>query len=203
MTTRRVFFFARHGETDWNASGRWQGQTDTDLNAVGRAQASVLAARLRGAGIRAVGSSDLSRARQTAEIVARELGLELGYTDSAFRERAYGVFEGLTREECLARHPVEWARFESDPRAAPSGVEPLDSVAGRMLIGVRHAAERMEPPALIVSHGRAIRSLVSLVTGALAAPLANGAVVRIVVENGVPVDATPLADAEVVPSAPK
>jgi broad specificity phosphatase PhoE len=62
-----------------------------------------------------------------------------------------------------------------------------------MLSGLTRAAERMDLPGLIVSHGRAIRSLVTAVTGTSVAPLANGAVYRLVVENGVPVDATALA----------
>jgi probable phosphoglycerate mutase len=144
MSETRVFYFARHGETDWNAVGRWQGQTDIPLNDVGREQARALAARIRLEGIRAVGSSDLSRARETAEIVARELGLAASYMDPAFRERAYGIFEGLTPAECLTRHPHEWARFESDPRAEQLDVEPIAALAGRMLIGLRHAAGRLE-----------------------------------------------------------
>jgi probable phosphoglycerate mutase len=190
---RSLFIFARHGETDWNAAGRWQGQTDVSLNLVGREQARALAAGLRGEAIRAVGSSDLSRARQTAEIVAADLGLALGYIDAAFRERAYGVFEGLTRAECMARYPAEWPHFDADPGRLPPGVEPLDQVAERMLRGLRTASEQMGSPALIVSHGRAIRSLVGTVTGAPVEPLGNGAAYRFVVEDGVPIEAAPLA----------
>jgi probable phosphoglycerate mutase len=188
---RSTFIFARHGETDWNAAGRWQGQTDISLNRAGREQAKALAAELRSEGIVAVGASDLARAKQTAEIVARDLGLALGHVDAAFRERAYGVFEGLTRAECMARYPGEWARFDSDPSKLPEGVEPLERVAERMLRGLREAASRMQAPALIVSHGRAIRSLVSAISRAPVEPLANGAAYRIVVERGAPIEATP------------
>jgi broad specificity phosphatase PhoE len=191
----RLYFFARHGETDWNAEGRWQGQTDVPLNDVGRAQAKALGARLRAEGIRLIVSSDLSRARETAEIVAGELGLGLDCVDAAFRERAYGIFEGLTREECVARYPAEWASFEGDPRTPPPGVEPLSEVAGRMLIGLRRVTERGTQPALIVSHGRAIRSLAGVITGESTTPLSNGGIYRVVVVNGEPVSATPLADA--------
>jgi broad specificity phosphatase PhoE len=188
-----VLYFARHGETEWNASGRWQGQTDIPLNEVGRAQAKSLAGRLREAGVRAVGSSDLSRARETAEIAARELGLLVSHVDHAFRERAYGIFEGLTREQCVERYPSEWNRFEDDPLGPPPGVEPLAHVGVRMLAGLKRAAVEMVLPALIVSHGRAIRSLVTAATGADTDPLPNGAIYRFVLENGVPVEATPLA----------
>lgn len=191
MKGASVLYFARHGETDWNAAGRWQGQTDIPLNDTGRAQARALAARLRATGIRAIGSSDLARARETAEIVARELGLPLGPADAAFRERAYGIFEGLTPAECVARYPEAWERFEEDPRDPPTGVEPLGSLAGRMLIGLRRAAETLETPALVVSHGRAIRTLASLVTGHPVPPIANGGVYRFALVNGAPVEAGP------------
>jgi broad specificity phosphatase PhoE len=193
MNGRRVFFFARHGETDWNCEGRWQGQTDVPLNDVGRAQARALGERLRSEGIRAVASSDLSRARETAEIVSRELGLAVAYVDEVFRERAYGPFEGLTREECIARHPSEWASFERDPKAPPPGVEAIGLLAGRMLVGLRRVAERCEHPGLVVSHGRAIRALVTLVTGKDVRPIVNGGTYRFIVEDGDPVSAVALA----------
>lgn len=190
MNERRIFFLARHGETDWNAAGRWQGQTDIPLNDVGRAQAKALGARLRDLGIRTVASSDLARARETAEIVSRELGLELGYVDPTFRERAYGIFEGLTREECVARYPDQWGRFEHDPRVPEDGVEPLAFLAGRMLVGLRRVIARCAHPGLIVSHGRAIRSLAGLLTGEEPSPIPNGGVYRVLVENGEPVSAS-------------
>jgi probable phosphoglycerate mutase len=108
MTAPRTLYLARHGETDWNLEGRWQGQTDIGLNGSGRAQAAALAERLAGHGIAHVSASDLSRARQTAEIVARRLGVATVAVDHALRERGFGVFEGLTREECAQRFPDSW-----------------------------------------------------------------------------------------------
>jgi broad specificity phosphatase PhoE len=193
VNERRVFFFARHGETDWNVGGRWQGQTDVPLNDRGRAQAHALGARMRQEGIFALASSDLSRARETAEIAGKELGLAVGFVDPVFRERAYGIFEGLTRQECVTRYPAEWAAFEHNPRMPPDGVEPLALVAGRMRLGLQRLITRGEAPVLIVSHGRAIRSLVTLISGHETAPLRNGGVVRVEVENGEPVRASPFA----------
>jgi broad specificity phosphatase PhoE len=181
-------YLARHGETDWNAAGRWQGQIDVPLNAAGRLQAAALASRMRGAGLRAVGSSALVRARETAQIVSHELGLSLDFVDEAFRERSYGPFEGLTREECMARLPAAWDQFERSQEHPD--VEPLDVLAERMLTGLRLAAERMEGPALIVSHGRSIRVLVSKVTGRNVAPIPNGGVYRFRLHGGELVDAS-------------
>jgi broad specificity phosphatase PhoE len=182
-------YFARHGETDWNAARRWQGQTDVPLNATGRLQAAALAARVRAEGIRAIGSSDLARARETAEIVSRELGLSVSLVDAAFRERAYGIFEGLTSSECKARFSAAWSRFEEGAAQDLPGVESLDVLASRMLAGLRRAAERMDAPALIVSHGRSIRVLVSKVTGRDVGPIPNGGIYRIRMQHGTLVEA--------------
>ncbi len=90
----------------------------------------------------------------------------------------------------MARYPVEWAAFERDPRATlPASVESLAMVAGRMLVGLRAAAATTATPALIVSHGRAIRTLAELASREPTAPLANAGAYRVEVENGEPVRA--------------
>src|SRR5450432_1632085 len=99
---------ARHGQTAWNALGKLQGHTDIELDATGREQAHALAVSLRDAGVTRVWSSDLSRARETAAIIATELALASPDVDADLRERKFGVFEGLTREECAANHPDSW-----------------------------------------------------------------------------------------------
>jgi broad specificity phosphatase PhoE len=188
MNEGRIFF-ARHGETDWNAAGRWQGQTDIPLNELGRAQARALGVRMQGEGIRAIGSSDLSRARETAAIAGEEIGLAPSFVDPAFRERAYGIFEGLTRDECIARYPKEWDVFADHPRTPPDSVESLAALTERMRGGLQRLIARSEDRLLVVSHGRAIRSLVTAVTGAEMSPLGNGGVVEVVIANGAPATA--------------
>ena len=91
----------RHGETDWNRHGRWQGGSDTQLNDLGREQARALAEELDGE-IDVLYSSDLARARETAEIVAAKLGLEVRL-DPRLRERGFGSWEGLTTIEIEER----------------------------------------------------------------------------------------------------
>lgn len=101
----------RHGETEWNAERRIQGQIDIDLNQTGRRQAVAAGRWLKRAGIVALYSSDLKRAWTTAQAIAAELGLSPTSVPE-MRERRYGVFEGLTYDEAKANHPAGYAAFE-------------------------------------------------------------------------------------------
>src|SRR3954452_24611267 len=96
--TGTTLLLVRHGETDWNAEGRLQGHTDRPLNEYGRRQAKELAARLAGGHVDAIYASDLSRARETAEIVGERLGLTV-VIDPDLRETNWGTWEGLTGDE--------------------------------------------------------------------------------------------------------
>jgi probable phosphoglycerate mutase len=124
----------RHGETEWNAQARIQGHRDTPLSERGLRQAQVLARHLvggaDGAALAAVISSDLARARQTAEPLAQRLGLALRQ-DARLRERAFGLFEGHTYAEAEARWPNEYAIWrQRDPAyAVPGGESYLDTRA--------------------------------------------------------------------------
>jgi probable phosphoglycerate mutase len=196
VTELRHLFLARHGETDWNAAGRWQGHTDVPLNAKGRAQARALAERARREGIAAIATSDLARARTTAEIVARALGLEVGLIDPALREQRFGRFEGFTPGECELRFPEEWARYAADPPLGPPGGETRAALLERLVPAVARAAERLAPPPLIVTHGGALRALVAriaAVRGTAPArppgPIPNGGVLRVSLAAGQPVAA--------------
>jgi broad specificity phosphatase PhoE len=93
-----TLLLVRHGETDWNAEGRLQGQTDRPLNDFGRRQARRLAEQLEGEELEAIYSSDLARARETAEIVSERLGLPVEL-DADLREKDWGTWEGLTAVE--------------------------------------------------------------------------------------------------------
>lgn len=177
----RHVYVARHGETDWNAAQRWQGHTDVPLNDNGRAQARALAARLRGAGIGAVVTSDLSRAHETGRIVAAELGVPLAFVDAGLRERSFGVFEGLTRAECEALHAEAW-RAWLEERRVPVGGETHELLTERIVVAIGRVAvevAREDAPALVVTHGGALRAVVTAVTGTTPPPVANGALWRV------------------------
>lgn len=113
----------RHGETAWNAERRLQGHLDIALNAQGERQARLLAAALANERLDAIVASDLQRARQTAEALARVHGLPV-QQERALRERCYGGFEGMLYSEIAQRFPREFAAWQArDVDAAlPDGV---------------------------------------------------------------------------------
>ena len=102
----------RHGETAWNAERRLQGHLDIALNPEGERQATALATALRDEHVDLIVSSDLQRARQTAEAVASQHGIPV-QTDPALRERCYGGFEGLLYAEIEHRFPREFAAWQA------------------------------------------------------------------------------------------
>jgi 2,3-bisphosphoglycerate-dependent phosphoglycerate mutase len=145
----------RHGETDWNAEKRIQGQIDIALNAVGQRQAAAAAHRLSRLPVTALYSSDLLRARQTAERIAAALDLSPSFVP-AFRERAYGLFEGLTYDEARLRHPADYRAFAArDPDyALPAGGESLRQCHQRAIGHLRRlAAEHRGQSVVLVTHG--------------------------------------------------
>jgi probable phosphoglycerate mutase len=105
----------RHGETEWNSQGRFQGHLDSALNREGLAQAEALGEFLAGERFDLLLSSDLGRALQTARAIARRTGHEI-VVEPRLRERRMGIFQGLTPAEVQAHYPDEYARFGSrDP----------------------------------------------------------------------------------------
>ena len=169
----RRILLARHGETAWNALGRLQGHTDIPLNDAGREQARALAAGFRDAGITAVWTSDLVRARQTGEIVASALGLDAPAVDPELRERRFGVFEGLTRHECATQHPEAWQAWQAQTGTPPGG-EPRADAAARLAHALGRIAATGGGPALVISHGAVMRLWLMELLGATVPLVANG-----------------------------
>ena len=190
MTT---LLLARHGETDWNRDGRWQGHTDIELNELGREQARALAASLDGEPIDAVYSSDLRRAHETAEIVAAARGLEV-HTDPRLREIYFGRWEGLTTTEVRARFPEEAERwFSDDGSSSFGGGETYVDMGERVVSALADIAEaHPDGNVLVILHGGPIRGLLAHAAGItygeqrrLRAHLANCDVIRIAVRDGI------------------
>ncbi|MCS3421416.1 putative phosphoglycerate mutase [Pseudomonas sp. BIGb0450] len=156
-------YVVRHGETDANAEGRYQGSLDIDLNERGVLQARELRARLP-AQIDAVVLSPLRRAQQTAAIVFADDGLEL-HTLDAFRERSVGVFEGLTQAEAAQRYPELWAQnITRQWELAPTDGESVSQFVERIRKGLNELlVNHGQQVVVLVAHGvvaKAIRALV-------------------------------------------
>ena len=166
MTT---LLLVRHGETDWNAEGKLQGHTDRPLNDYGRRQARALAERLAGEEIEAVYSSDLSRARETAEILGEQLGLPVA-VDSDLREKNWGNWEGLTAGERL-RVEYEGESSEDHRSRTLRAVERIVE---------RHPAGRV----VVVTHGGSLRRLQAAVAGVASPVIENCAVWAVAHEDG-------------------
>jgi probable phosphoglycerate mutase len=147
----------RHGETDLNAVGSFQGQVDPPLNARGHEQARALAERLRGERFDALVCSDLLRARQTARPLAEVLGLDV-MLEPLLREQAFGAIDGLPVAEVQARLPQVWARFVQfvPDEAVADGAESYAAFAQRVGRALEHLARRHPRPGarlLVVAHG--------------------------------------------------
>jgi uncharacterized phosphatase len=183
-----VFAFIRHGQTDWNRDDRLQGSSDIPLNDIGRAQAHQAAEMLRGSPWQVIVSSPLVRARETAQIIADDLGLELGPAYDSLIERDYGVLEGENASDVIARHP---------DRDYP-GAETLASVVSRGTAALaRIADDYRERDVMIVCHGTIIRYTLSALAGFKLPGIINGSVSQfrladehweVLTVNGVPID---------------
>ncbi|MCS6845218.1 MAG: histidine phosphatase family protein [Caldilineales bacterium] len=157
----------RHGETEWNLTGRWQGQAaDTPLTDLGRQQARIVAQRLRSYPIQAIYSSDLARAFETAQIVGEALGLA-PIPEPGLRESDIGAWMGLTWEEIVARFPDEVAAMLAGQDVRRGGGESFTELQARLgATAERIVARHPGQTVLLVSHGAALRSLVAHVLGA-------------------------------------
>jgi broad specificity phosphatase PhoE len=183
-----TLLLARHGETDWNAARRWQGHADRPLTERGREQARELAAELEH--VSAVYSSDLARARETAEIAAAELGLPVT-TRTDLREVDVGPFEGLTRDEVDERFP-DAARLADERGWGWDGGETPGQMADRVFAALREiAASHPGERVLVVLHGGNIRAVLAAADGLdlashrrVVGPAENCRVYSIAVEDG-------------------
>ena len=159
--TRRLLLI-RHGQTTYNATGRMQGHLDTELSEAGHSQARAAADLLEDKGITAIVSSDLIRARDTAEIIARRLGLEVS-VDKRLRETHLGEWQGMTSAEVDEQFPGARALWRHDPTWAPPQGESRVDVANRARPVIDELMQNHpqwdEGAVLVVAHGGAISAL--------------------------------------------
>ena len=154
-------WLARHGETDWTREGRFQGQADLPLNAIGLKQARRLAALLAEADLQALYCSDLQRALQTASIIGARLGLA-PIQDCRLREMRLGEWEGMLKEQIIAVDPQLWERRELDPlHVKPPGGENLLELAERVWPAADQIARQYPGrQVLLVAHGVSLACLI-------------------------------------------
>ncbi|WP_245884409.1 histidine phosphatase family protein [Glaciihabitans tibetensis] len=184
-----TFAFIRHGQTNWNRDDRLQGSSDIPLNDFGRQQATDAIEVLAGTRWDAIVSSPLSRARETAEIIAAGLGIELGPSYDELIERHYGDGEGATAEIIAERWPDHQY----------PGLESLDSVIARAKVALdKIASEYGSKNVIIVCHGSLIRYTLASLAGRPFDSIRNGSVAtfervgaewRVLTVNDEPVEA--------------
>lgn len=151
-----TLLFVRHGQTEWNANGRWQGHADVPLNETGRGQAAAIAQRLARQTewkIDALYASDLERAAETAVIIGNAIG-HTPIFDPIWRERDMGGFSGLTRPEIVSKYPGLLEDERSGFGLTPPNGEAGDAFWDRGAQAIRNlVANHTGQTVLVVSHG--------------------------------------------------
>jgi broad specificity phosphatase PhoE len=158
----RRLLIIRHGESEWNREGRWQGWEDIALTATGVAQARARGAELHRAGHQFAGvfTSDLVRAARTAELVTEAMGGPAISAQPGLRERFGGEWQGRNREEIIERWPREREAWRRGELAAPPGGEPDSVVLDRVLTTLTTIdATAPAGPLLVVTHHGVVRLL--------------------------------------------
>jgi broad specificity phosphatase PhoE len=188
---KQIYLF-RHGETDWNAEERFQGHTDVPLNNRGRAQAQGLVPTLRPFSLEILLSSDLSRAKETAEIVALGLGGIPIEIDARLREAHLGGAQGLTHAEIEAKYGGElvhrWRSWQAtDADVSYPGGETGTAVVSRVFAALEEFLNRTDRERVgVATHGGVIRRVMArlLPEGSDPVPIPNGVVYALTYDPG-------------------
>ena len=176
-------WLVRHGQTDWNLEGRFQGSRDIALNLSGQEQARQIAAQLKGEQFDAIYSSPLVRALRTAETIAAVHGMPV-QVDPLLVEVRLGAWEGMLEAEIHQQYPqLERERLCNPLHTPPPGGETAAEVAERMALAADEIA-RTHPggTVLLVSHGMALSTLICLTEG-----ISLNRVFEFIPENALPV----------------
>jgi alpha-ribazole phosphatase len=160
----------RHGETEWNKSLRYQGQSDVPLSEYGIEQAARVSDRLAGEEIDAIYSSDLSRARETAEIIASRHGRVEICQSPLLREMNFGEAEGMIFDEIKERYPEIAGEFQAWRTRSPEVRAPNGESIAQLVARVARFAEKLkehkpEETVLVVAHGGSLQVLICLLLG--------------------------------------
>lgn len=183
-----IFYLVRHGETEWNREGRWQGHADVPLSEQGQIQAERLAQRLAHEQVLVdqIYASDLSRAWETAQIAARPLNLPVRACPE-LQELDVGSWSGLTREQIVAQFPGAFVslRYAPDGEQGPAFRERVTNITLRL--AQEHQGQRL----MLVTHGGVIRTLLGRVydwhnqPNADVPPITNTSITELQLHNGI------------------
>ena len=155
----------RHGETEWNAQRRYQGQADVPLSEFGTKQAELLTVRLADIKIDAIYASDLKRAWETANPISAKIGLDI-FPEPRLRELIFGILEGLTFEEAEKQYPEMIAAWLEDFNNTPDGAETIEQFNARVVSLLNDLKEKHdEQVVLLVGHGGSLSEIVRVVLG--------------------------------------
>ncbi len=157
MLPLRRFYFLRHGQTDWNREGRFQGHSDIPLNATGHAQAEAAGQRLKTQKIELIVASPLIRALKTAAIVGEQLSLPV-HAESGIRERTFGAFDGLLIDEVKRQHGLSLEQSARDI-LPPDAEQWPDTVARSGRVVAKWLAAHPGKAVLFVAHDGIFRGL--------------------------------------------
>jgi alpha-ribazole phosphatase len=173
----------RHGQTDWNEEGRYQGQSDVPLNESGRRQAGEAAQQLQGYPFEMIYSSDLIRARETAEIIAAVIKVPIRY-DTRLREINQGKWEGQHVDVIKDHYAALWKLRTTDPaNIRPPGGETIKELAARVYAALDDIARICsDKDVLIISHGLALATILCKLQ-----QMPIGKAYQVIPENAVPV----------------
>lgn len=183
------FLLIRHGETEWNRAQRIQGQRESELSPAGLAQAEALAAHLSQVAADALVSSDLVRTMRTAAPLARRLGLVVE-ASPALRERAFGVFEGMTADRIALSFPAAYASWKARvPDFVIPGGESLVGMRLRVKAALEAIARRGHKQVIVMTHGGVLDAVYRIAAGIddvapRAWVLANASINRIEIDGG-------------------
>jgi glucosyl-3-phosphoglycerate phosphatase len=159
MQTTGKMLLLRHGQSEWNAEGRWQGTANPPLSPLGEKQAEIAATHLREFEFERVIASDLQRAQQTASIIGDALSIdEIGFYAN-LRERDVGEWTGLTNEEIDVRYPEVKALRERGERLHPPGGETHEFDERAISAIVELMRQVQDKPIIVVTHGGFIRAI--------------------------------------------
>lgn len=166
MNASTELILIRHGETEWNLSGRWQGHADSPLSDRGIAQAEALGKRLKTADFDFFYSSDLARTLHTSRLVGGPSGWEAIQREN-LRERDLGALEGLTTDEMLERHPEVFHSFRNDgPDYSPPGGESFRQFCERCSKAIEEIADAHEGSRVgVVTHGGVLGAVFRYILG--------------------------------------